>query len=193
MMKKALETVNLIVLITFCMSCNLHGQSHVIVTVRKYDYPLPSGTIVTDVISRPHNIKNLPDSILASSPEGYRYVEYGAQFLLPNDPYLTSFYSQGNNNSFRSVLFKYLQGNKVAFILDSDGDGNFLEEKVDTIPVNKSALMMREMMLTKYGQPCPFMLPLEIRIDYQGETFQSMSIRSLLKYQIKHPLGMILY
>ena len=44
-------------------------------------------------------------------------------------------------------------------------------------------------MLTEIGQPCLFMLPLEIRADYQGETFQRMSIRNLLKYQIKYPLG----
>ncbi len=90
MKSKALKNLNLIVLITFFINWNLHSQSHVIATVRKYDYPLPSGTIVTDIISRPHNIKNLPDSILTSSPKGYRYLKFGVQFVLPNDPYLTS-------------------------------------------------------------------------------------------------------
>ncbi len=41
MIIKALKTLNLIAFITFCMSYSLHSQSQVIVTVRKYDYPLP--------------------------------------------------------------------------------------------------------------------------------------------------------
>lgn len=173
------------------MSCNLKSQSHVhtINTVRKYDYPLQPGTIVPDIISNPSNIKDLPDSIYAFAPHGYQYIEFLVQFLLPSDPYLTALFVQGKNADLRSLLFKRLRGDKIAFIMDADGDGNFLEEKVDTVPVNKPFLIMREMMLTKDGKPCPFTLPLEIRVDYQGETFQKMSIRNLLKYQITYPLG----
>ena len=83
MIKKTLETLNLIVLIIFCISCNLHSQSHVIVAVRKYNYPLQPGTIVPDIISNPRNVKDLPDSISASSPKGYQYIEFIAEFLLP--------------------------------------------------------------------------------------------------------------
>lgn len=116
-------------------------------------------------------------------------MAFAANSFLPNDPYLVPFYNQGNNSSLRSVFFKHLRGNKIAFILDADGDGNFLEEKIDTFPGNQPALIIRKLMLTKDGQPCPFMLPLEIRVDYQGETFQRMSIKNLLAYQIKYPLG----
>ncbi|MDX1912889.1 MAG: thioredoxin-like domain-containing protein [Saprospiraceae bacterium] len=189
MLSKAFEFLYLVGLFYFCMNCNLNSQSYIIVTERKYDYPLPSGMIVPDIISRPQNIKNLPDSILDTSPSGYQYMEFYPQFLLPNDPYLTAFYCQRNNDYPRSLLFKHLGKNKIAFILDADGDGNFFEEKADTIPVNESALIMREMMLASNGQACPFILPIEIRVDYQKEKFQSMSIRNLLKYQIKFPLS----
>jgi thiol-disulfide isomerase/thioredoxin len=161
----------------------------VLVAERKYDYPLPPGTTVTDVISRPHNVKHIPDSIAHSSPEGYQYLAFGAQFVLPNDPYLSPFYNQGNNNTSRSVLFRLLSDDRVAFILDADGDCNFLEEKIDTVPVNKPALIKRALVLTKNGQECPLLLPLEINFQYDGHTFQSMSIRNLLKYQIKYPLA----
>lgn len=189
MTTKTLVISNLTAILAFCMSYHLQSQSHVIATERKYDYPLQAGIIVPDIISRPHNIKNLPDSISASSLIGYQYLEFYAQFVLPYESYLSPFYDQGNNDAPRSVLFKYLKGNKIAFILDADGDGNFLEEKVDTVPVNKPTLTIRALLLTKNGQPCPFMLPLEINVNYQGEIFQSMSIRNLLKYQIKYPLG----
>lgn len=187
MLIKNLKYFNPVVCIALCMSCNLQSQSHVIPTLRKYDYPLQSGTIVPDIISNPRNIKNLPDS--ASAPSGYQYIEFITQFVLPYEPYLKPLFAQGKNAGLRSVLFKRLQGNKVAFIMDADGDGNFVEETVDTIPVNQSTLIMRALMLTKDGQPCPFILPLEIRIDYQRETFKRMSIRNLLKYQINYPLG----
>ncbi len=189
MSTKTLLNLNIIVLITFCVSCNLHSQSPTITTVRKYDYPLPSGIIVPDIVSNPYNVKNLPDSIIATSPKGYQYIEFYAQFVLPYEPYLTSLFVQGRNAYPRSVLFKRLQGNKIAFIMDADGDDNFLEEKVDTIPVNKPTLIMRELMLTKDGQPCPFMLPLEIQIDYEGEKFVTMSVKNLLKYQLNYLLG----
>ena len=188
MIKKNLKNLIFIFFITFCMSCNLQSQSHVIVALKKYDYPLQAGTIVPDIISHPGNIKILPDSISATSPRDYEYLEFIVQFVLPSDPYLTALFMQKNNDSPRSVLFKHLQENKIAFIMDADGDGNFLEEKVDTVPANKSILIMRELMLTKDGQPCPFILPLEIRFDYQGETFKSLSIKNLLKYQIKYPM-----
>lgn len=189
MKKKSFGNLKVITLIIFCICSKLQGQTQTIAAVRKFDYPLKSGTIVPDLFSNPSNLKSLPDSISATSPKGYQYMEFFAQFVLPYEPYLTALFVQGKNAYARSILFKYLKGNKIAFILDGDGDGNFLEEKVDTFPVNKSALIMRELMLTKNGQPCPFILPLEIRIDYQGETFQSMRVKNLIKYQISYPLG----
>lgn len=189
MTTRTLISLNLIVIITFCLSCNLQSQSHVITTVRKYDYPLPPGIIVPDIVSNPHNVKDLPDSISNTSPKGYKYIEFYAQFVLPYEPYLTSLFVQGRNAYSRSVLFRRIQGGEIAFIMDADGDGNFLEEKVDTIAVNKPSFIMREMMLTKDGQPCPFTLPLEIKMDYEGDKFVTMSIKNLLKYQMNYLVG----
>jgi thiol-disulfide isomerase/thioredoxin len=169
------------------LSCHLKSQSTKVTVYRDYDYPTPPKVTIPEIVIHPKNLFKTPDSL--TSFKDYSYVNFYADYVLPNDPYLTPFYRQGNNFKPRSLLVKYLQENSIALVIDGDGDGNFDEEKIDTISTDHPEMIEREFVLINDNKNCPVTLPLRVETKFNGSTFQEMRIKNLLTYRLRYSWG----
>lgn len=175
--------------ISFLFGCKLKGQSPEILSLsRTYDYPTKSGVIIPTLLINPSDIERPPDS-LPNAFQSYQYVKLTTLNLIPSDPYLSSFYRQGNNLAPRPLLFRLLNRDSVLVILDADGDADFFEERFDTIATNTSVLLLKSLILTSGDQSCHMTLPLLIRIEYEKGAFRGMEIQNYLQYELCKPLA----